>query len=1484
MTIGLIHLPPVQNYILGELTTYLTEGTGYRTEISYTNIRWFNSVLLEGTRVYDHEDKEMISVDEMVVSFDLVSLLSNKDVQLEEAWVDGASVNLRDEGDVALNIDYWVIALNKLLAAPADPNVTFEPSVFSIDKITLLNSDFSLSDRRMDSISTPGFDPSYFKLSGLNANILNLKAIRDTFQVDVKYLEAQEMRSGLKIDDLHTFFRISQKGMAFYDLDLKFGQSHIKDSVVFRHEKATDLSDFINKVQVSANFNKSVIHTKDLALFAPELAGYDERLELSGYFQGRVNYFNSDNFELSFGDFTLLKGSMNIEGLPNLKETIFDISLNNSTLKSTDLREYLGAAPFRISNKLGLVRMSGDFDGLINDFVADGDFRTAIGNFSSNTQIRIDSTGRASYSGGLVTKNFDIGIFTGNEAFQKIDMEGTIEKGSGLRLETADFELNATIDKVGINGYDYENITTDGRFTESSFAGKVQVNDQNFILNASGSIDLTDQKNIFQLNGSLTEAHLDQVNLTEKQVFLATDFQVNIRGLKLDSIVGNMSLKNTYLRYDAQDISIDSLYFSSLREETGRKVAFSSEYFKMALDGNFQFTTLLTELTNINEQYRYMFSSDMKGLKDFLRENGPTRKPFDINYQVDLYNVSPIIHLFDTATYVGQNSQLQGRFTNDKQQTFTLNAKADTVRYAKINFLNNEIDINAEDLRDTAKVLTLGYLYSARQVYANTSETQSFTLEAVWDGQHIDFRQNLGQESSGNYAEIGADLDFFPERTELHFDASNLRALNETWQISEENLVVFGKEKIEIKGLNVFNENQSIDFDGEISIMNDSAKTLQVKFQDVRVENFNPLTLKEYTGKINGTLNAQNIYYDPLFFGDLQIQDFRINNFLVGDVNGALKWEDRNRKFGLNFIVNRLGKRIITLRGDFFPSRGAQSLDLNLTLNDANVNIAEPYVEDYFTELGGTIDGKIVVKGAVDKPVFTGTGIIENGGIRVNYLNTLYRYTGNFAFSENQISLDGFNFTDARSSQAAFRGTISHDYFRNFALDLNGNLDQFQVMNLPYSDSAPFYGDAYATGTVNLTGAASNLSIAAKASTQPDTRVYIPISQGSELDDESFITYIDRTDTTEVKEASFDEVEKIKIEGLNLDLDVEVTPDAYTEIIIDAKTGDIIRGRGNGQLRLQIDPQGNFNMTGGIDIVDGAYNFSLYNVITKDFSIEQPSRITWYGDPYRGVMDINASYRQITSLDPILTDAGLIDDNNNGISRRYPTKVKLNLQGALLSPEIGFDIDFSEISTQDFQLQTALNAFKNKIQSDEQELNRQVLSLIVFNRFSETGIVNIGGRTASQNVSQLLSNQFSQLVAQLDENLEIDFDLADLSEEAFNTFQLRLSYTFLDGRLRITREGGVTNLVDVNSIAGDWTAEYLLTSDGRYKVKVYSRNNYDQTRSLISQSATTSTTGASVTQTTSFNSFKDFFKGVNRKRKKRKQSSQTPDTSTTSSN
>jgi len=228
----------------------------------------------------------------------------------------------------------------------------------------------------------------------------------------------------------------------------------------------------------------------------------------------------------------------------------------------------------------------------------------------------------------------------------------------------------------------------------------------------------------------------------------------------------------------------------------------------------------------------------------------------------------------------------------------------------------------------------------------------------------------------------------------------------------------------------------------------------------------------------------------------------------------------------------------------------------------------------------------------------------------------------------------------------------------------------------------------------------------------------------------------------------------------------------------------------------------------------------------------------------------------------------------------------------MLSPQINFDIlakDLPKSIPIENGTPVLLNdqfvAFKNRL--DEQEMKRQVFSLIVLRRFSPPESFNTSGTLASS-VSELFSNQLSYWMSQVDENFQIDVDLGSMDQEAFNAFQLRLSYTFLNGRLRITRDGtfgygsstssSTGNTATGNTGAnyntiGDWTVDYLLTADGKFKVKMYSRTNVNPVNnSLNSQSAIT--TGVSLLYTESFNELKDLLKS-SRDKNRRKPSEET---------
>jgi len=446
-------------------------------------------------------------------------------------------------------------------------------------------------------------------------------------------------------------------------------------------------------------------------------------------------------------------------------------------------------------------------------------------------------------------------------------------------------------------------------------------------------------------------------------------------------------------------------------------------------------------------------------------------------------------------------------------------------------------------------------------------------------------------------------------------------------------------------------------------------------------------------------------------------------------------------------------------------------------------------------------------------------------------------------------------------------------------INLDGSFRNFQVLNTSTKDNSLFYGQAYATGNVAINGPIANLSIISSARTEKNTRVYIPISGTSSTDQKEFVTFVNFTDTTYTKAITKAINKKVNLTGLTFELNLDVTPDAYCEIIFDVKAGDIIRGRGNGDLRMQIDTKGEFNMFGAIEFTEGWYNFTLYDIINKEFEIKKGSRITWLGDPYQGVLDIDASYNQLASLLPLVQTTNPDAGNTSQVRRKYPVQVLLALDGPMLSPQINFDIIAKDLPQNvpvekgpPVNLDLTFTAFKAKL--DEQELKRQVFSLIVLRRFSPPESFDTSGSVVSS-LSELLSNQLSYWMSQVDENLEIDVDIASMDQETFNTFQLRFAYTFMNGRLRVSGDGTFNNTsnqptgtqANPSSVAGDWTVDYKLTADGKLRVKMYSRTNYNPLLNTVN-TQTSMTTGASIIHTQSFDELKDIFTSSRKQRQR----------------
>ncbi len=1447
----------VQTYLAQHAAQYLSDKVGYPIQVKYLNVRWPDFVVLREVSILDKDNSPMIEAGELQVDFDWATLIDGKNIYLNEVILKNAKLKLAKRKNIpGLNIDGFIVALDKLVNPPRRTKRIGPAPIFQINHVWLNNVQFSFTDERQDSIRN-GFDYYHFNIDSIQAMAHRLRFVADTIETQIESLYGQDNHTHLDIHRLATDFRYTKKNIQLANLKLDIGNSTIREFITFNYNSPADMSDFVEKVNMSAKFSETRIYSKDLALFAPYLNRYEEYWSASGNFTGKVKRFRFRNADIRFGQNSIVRGNISFEGLPDFKETLIDFDLKPSVLVTSDLQQYLDDASYSAFHKFGTVQLSGKFLGFPQDFVANGTFQTSLGTLVSDINLKISpNEAHTYYKGHLRTQNFDIGKLSDQpKTVQFLDMDGEIE-GTGLKLEDADFTLKADISRIGYKFYDYKRINIDGQLSRQLFKGAISIKDTNLVFDASGEIDLRHNKDILNIQTNLQKANLYALKLVPSELVIRGKMDINTHGLELDKLVGDAVLTDGYVLYQNKDLIIDSLVIHSEKTDNQRLLQVHSDFVNLKAEGNFDFTRLAVDVRQLLEEYRLNFSNNAAEIKNYYsRKTKQVHPRYKLDYTVDLININPVLLMFYPDVYVSANTTLEGSFSKGRTAMLSLHSAFDTLTYKNATFYGNEVDLNTSKLSDSTIVLASTYLHSKRQNISNT-QSENLALEAIWNGKHIEFSGKIQQSNSPNYADLRGDADFLSDRIELKFRPSHLQAFKNEWHINSENLVTIKGREITFDSLQFSNRYQAISLDGSLS--DDTTKVAKISLHEFGLQSLNPLVGRDLLGTANGFISIKDFYKNRSLESQITIEEMVVDKFLVGDVVGDALWNAETKKINVNYQIYRMDQRIVRVYGTYDPRSTDEALNMNVVLDRANLELLEPFFRSQVSSLGGTVSGTLTLTGMLTSPYLKGEANVYNGRFRYNYLNTSYYFDDKVYFSRNEIGVKNLQLRDEDDNVATVSGGIFHDGFRNFVLSLSARMKSFKVLNTTEKENELFYGTAYVTGSLELFGAVENLNIQANARSNKGTNISIPISNKRTISQQEYIKFVSQIVPQKDLHTKNTRPE-IDLSGVRMDFNFDITPDAYCKIIFDEKAGDFIRGNGSGQIKMEIDTKGDFRMFGNYAISEGAYNFTLLNALNKAFKIEPGGTISWSGDPYSGVLNIKAVHTQLTSILPIINDPTAKD--NAEARRKYPVAVIMTLQGNLLSPSIDLAMDFKNFP-QNSPYYVNVMEFKNRLLSNEQELNRQAFSLLILQRLSAENTFNGGGSIVQGNISEFLANQLSYWVSQVDENLEIDLNLSGIDSESWNAFQLRLSYAALDGRLRITRDGGFTtvqNTTSAVSVIGDWTVEYLLNKDGSLRIKMFNRNSQNIFNNTNLGATTGVVAGFSLLHTESFNTLREFF-------------------------
>ena len=892
--------------------------------------------------------------------------------------------------------------------------------------------------------------------------------------------------------------------MEFDDLFLRSNKTEIKDYLKFSYDSQEGLSNFNHEVNILARLDEAALDIQDLKYFTEGLNNIEDRIFISGEIKGTVDDLASEELLIRFGEKSALFGKFQIDGLPNIDSTFFEMSLMNSILNSKDLSPYIGENARKEINKFKDVRFDTDFSGYLNYFTANGNFRTGIGDIIGRLSFKTEKD-KPTYTGRLQLKNLDIGVLLEDrERFQKVTMTGQI-KGTGLTLETALLQVDADIKSAGINGYDYTNILTDATYGKDLFRGNLKVNDPNLKGELSGVLDVREGRDSIRMTVKLDTAFLKELKLMDKETFVSGKIAIDTKGVTLDDIEGIARFSDVDLSYEGRNLFVDNFYFQSLFTDDSRLISLNSDLLVAGISGKFKVKQLLEDIQNLSQQYLSILTNSDE--KITLRADA-NEEPYNIDLNLNFIDINPIISLLEPRASISKNTIIEGAFYQTPDNTiFNFFSSIDTIYYDGNLLYDTNLDFNTSKLINSSDVLASFYIFSKKQELNTGLKFNNLAIEAIWNESSIDFRYDQDQLETGSYVRVKNEITIYPDHTTVVFEPSELKILDKIWQFDRDNSIFIAQKSFLFDNIKLFNEDQFIALNGTISP--NPEEMLGLEIHEVNMDFLNTLSTKEFSGLANGNFGFTNFYGSIGINGQLNVDELHINNFLVGNIEAATFIADKLINVEISNIRNE--KKVIAING-FLGSTDNQ-LELKAKLNEADLSVLEPFLSNYITKMGGTVSGDFAIGGSIAFPTVIGNGLVTNGTLLINYLKTQYTIDGNLIFNTNEISFRELTLKDINGNVARMRGGISHDYFTDFILDISSNLENFQVLNTGSKDNEQFYGTAYATGTLNIFGASNNLDITAGATSQKNTRIFIPLGSKSYEAQEDFIKIINVRDT-----------------------------------------------------------------------------------------------------------------------------------------------------------------------------------------------------------------------------------------------------------------------------------------------------------------------------------------------------------------------------------
>lgn len=1421
-------IPSVQTSLVRIVTNRLSQDLSAEISVKSVRVLPYAGIRLSGFLMLDQEGDTLFYADRFRTGIDDFSF-RHKHLYLKKVHFYDPVIQLKELDD-KMNFTFLLDSLGK----NSSDSVKWH---YSLAGLRIDKGDVTFSHSMLQNQKSFSQDKLHFSQLDLDAN--RKSEVNDTLVFEITNFFVKE-DIGLNIEGLQTTGRVLTDKVVIDNLAFRTQKSSFDFGVLEIPLMQEDADG--NAVSFRTEARQLIVDPSEVRLFIPDFPLIDQAITFSGLVYGNMDNLKGRNVTATIGKSTYLSTSFDINDFSNFNQAFLhlDIESSESTVEDLELLFPGNKKVFPDSfASLGIIRYKGSITGFISDLVAYGTFTSDLGSMRTDIGIKLYDDYQLIFGGGVSTKNFNLGRLLGEEAqLGNLSLDLEIK---GQRKSPTDYFVfvDGNVDRFNFKEYLYKNISIQGLLTHQKFDGQFNIDDPNGKIDFTGTVDLSTEVPNFDFAAALRNVQLDRLNLLSSlpDGVLSLDMQTNIQGDHLDDLVGSIILTDGLLYSPTGFVDFDTVSVVAYRYDVGKKMVLKSPFADGTVEGHYSFRDL-------EQTMYYYFSKFLPSPVAAKYKKDPVSDDNNFTFDIVLKSIQNPLKFFIPNMDISDRGFVKGRFV-PSQSIFDMEASLGMLEYKNI----KGEDLNLRIFSSDSSGANLTFRSVDTQVgdfleFPNLSIHQkmwndSLTTNVFWN--NWDNITNSGALYSEANFRINNDKQLVSQVT---LAPSTVIVEDSTWNIHE-SIFSFHPKGFSVKGFRIDRYPQYVSLNGFLHRELDDELIMQ--FNDMDISQFLKGTEEgkiSFGGFIDGDLKLKNYYSEPLLSSNIEIKDFEFNRDPLGTFYLKSSW---NRELEALEIETRLeDKKTNKLVGGgfFYPSE--KRFDISADLDSMRIGFLDPFLNTVMQHLEGTASGKVYFKGELSNPYLTGRVMVNEGSFDVDMLNTTYYIKDSVILYPHEIRFQNMTVADRYNQKGKFKGSIYHSgTYGDMRYDLRVDGTNMMVMNTQWQNNPYYYGTIFGNATLLIAGSNDNIDIGIKGRTRPGTRFFIPVQNKDRIGESSFIRFINgsggRSDD-KVNQAE-DGVYKVDLSGVKLDMDIEVTPDAEVQIIFDERVGDILRSRGGGNIQIRINRQGDIKFYGDYTIQEGEYLFSLQNLINKRFDIVQGGTVKWQGDPYNADINIMAVYKLKASLTDLFGQSGGGIQDRSDLQRRVQIHSNLMLSGMLQQPIIKFGI---ELPT----LDEGREALVLDYMATEEEMNRQVLSLLVLNKFytpeymrSEQGGTDTYNNAALLTTSEMFFSQVSRWMSSISNDFDVGVAYRPGDNITSEEFELALSTQVFNNRVSLNGNVGVGKYqANTSTMIGDFDVDIKLNKSGTIRARAYTRSNEDY---LYESSPTTQGVGIS---------------------------------------